>query len=332
MVFNMTNVYIVSTPYHLLISMVKILQGNRIGQDELVIQDKSVFSSNLCHNVEKIFKKVVVCNKSPTYLYFHILMWRNRCSRKIPFLYNKLKKYSNIDESLFNGREIFIYHDYSSLACLLNISKIEYNLVEDGLNRFQYSLSSFKKTRSRLYPIWERLLGVSWKPFGHSKYVKSIEVNDEHNLRIKHPNILVVNRAQLFRSLTQDDINMIAQIFDYQPIGCEISEESTLLLTQPLAEDNLLSHSKKIALYQYLVKKYNVGKLYIKVHPREREDYTKIFPNAVILGNNGVPFELLLLKENFHFKRAITAFSTAIDAVFCADEKIQMGQEWTLNF
>jgi len=45
-----------------------------------------------------------------------------------------------------------------------------------------------------------------------------------------------------------------------------------------------------------------------------------------------VPFELFLLKEKCHFKRAITAFSAAIDAVFCAEEKIQMGQDWTLNF
>lgn len=327
----MTKVYIIITPYQLLISITKTILAHRIGRDVLIVCDKREIQSVFLNNARCVFKDVIVIKKRPPVFYLNILLWRNRISRRIPFLFNMLKRYIELDESYFKNKEIFIFNDLSAIGCLLNLSKIKYNLIEDGLNLFQHELH-FENSRCSFHKIWDSILGVSWKSFGQSKLTKTIEVNDGQNLCIKHPNILVVNRAQLFRSLTQDDINMIAQIFGYQPTGCEISEESTLLLTQPLAEDNLLSHSKKIALYQYLVKKYNVGKLYIKVHPREREDYTKIFPNAVILGNNGVPFELLQLKEDFHFKRAITAFSTAIDAVFCADEKIQMGQEWTLNF
>ena len=51
-----------------------------------------------------------------------------------------------------------------------------------------------------------------------------------------------------------------------------------------------------------------------------------------ILSNNKIPFELYQLKEKFHFRRAISTFTTAMDSIFCADEKIQMGEEWTRNF
>ena len=328
----MIKTYLISTPYHLLISIIKTILANRIAQDELIIIDKRFIQHHFLQNAHTIFKKITIINQHPTVSYLHILLWRNRISRRIPFLYNMLKKYTTIDEAYFKNKEVYMFYDLTYLACLLNVSKIEYNLIEDGLNQFQQSSNSDTRRRSSFSFLWDSILGVSWKAFGQSKLNKSIEVNDGKNLHIKHPNIIVANRAKFFRSLTQENIDMIAKIFDYQPIGYQISEESTLLLTQPLVEDKLLSQSKKNALYKYLVKKYAIGKLYIKVHPREKEDYTKIFPNAVILGNRNIPFELLLLKENFHFKRAITAFSTAIDAVFCADEKINMGQEWTLNF
>ncbi len=68
------------------------------------------------------------------------------------------------------------------------------------------------------------------------------------------------------------------------------------------------------------------------MHPREKEDYSKIFPDAIILGNQKIPFEIYQLKEKFRFNKAITTFSTLMDAIFCADEKISMGAEWTLNF
>lgn len=328
----MIKTYLIGTPYHLLISIVKTILANRIGQDELVIHDKRMIQHKFLQNAQAIFKKVIIIDQSPNIFFFHILLWRNRFSRRIPFFYNMLKKFTTIDDSYFKDKEVYTFYDLTYLACLLNVSKKEYNLIEDGLNYFQQNFDIGAGKRNALSFIWDSISGVSWKAFGQSKLVKSIEVNDKQNILIKHPNVIEVNRARLFRSLKQNDIDIIAQIFDYQSSGFQISENSTLLLTQPLAEDHLLSHSKKIALYQHLVKEYTIGKLYIKVHPRETEDYTQMFPKAIILGSRNVPFEILLLKENFHFKRVVTAFSTAIDAVFCADEKIIMGQEWTLNF
>ena len=326
----MTNVYIVNSPYHLLITLAKTLLAHREGKDELIVENPQAIQSQCLHNASHLFKRIIVIN--PIIAYFHVLIWRNRVTKRVRLLRNMLQHFLQIDEAYFRDKEIFMYYDCSALGCLLNNAQIEYNLIEDGLNRFQHDLACLFPHRSIFSPVWDTLLGVSWKSFGQSKYTKSIEVNDGDNLCLDHPNIVVANRNQMFNSLTEEGIDILANIYGYQPMNCPVEGESTLLLTQPLSEDQLLKHAKKIALYKYLAYKYGIGKLYVKPHPREQEDYTKVFPNAIILQNDRVPFEICQLKDKFHFTRAITAFSTVIDTLFCADEKIRMGQEWTLNF
>ena len=136
----------------------------------------------------------------------------------------------------------------------------------------------------------------------------------------------------MFRTLNDSEIDTIAKIFNYQPLNIPSLHEASLLLTQPLSEDQLISHEKRIKIFKYLVDKYSIGTLYIKVHPRDKDDYSIIFPNAIVLGMSEIPFEVYLLKERLHFRRAISAFTTLMDAVFCADEKIQLGMDWVLNF
>ena len=326
----MTNLYIICTPYQLLICIAKTLLAHREGKDELIVSNIKGIEPQWLRNAGSLFSKTVVLH--PTRTYFHVLLWKNRLSRHIRFCNKILYKFLGIDDSFFKGKEVFVFNDFSAIGCLLNAAQIEYNLIEDGLNRFQHSLASLFPSRSIFSSLWDSLLGVSWKALGQSKYTKSIEVNDSTNLCIEHPNIIVSNRNHLFSSLTEKDIDILANIFGYQPLDCGFERDSTLLLTQPLSEDHLISHSSKISLYRHLVKQYGTGKLYIKPHPREHEDYGLIFPEAMILKNSSIPFEICQLKDSFHFKRIITAFSTAIDAIICADEKIQMGQEWTLHF
>jgi len=329
----MSNLYIISTPYQLLIAIVKTILAHRIGKDDLVVwsYEKS-FNPQIMSNAGKIFHTITIVKCSTTMSYLHILLWRNRLTRLFPRHFKILKKFIGVDEETFRDKEIYIFMDHCSLGCLLNISKIKYNLIEDGLNFYQYNLDTFKKTRCFLSPLWDHLLGTSWKCFGESPYTKTIEVNTKEKILVKHDHIIVKNRKEMFKELKLEEINYIANIFCYKPQHINIIPGATLLLTQPLSEDGLISHSKKIALYKHLKKKYAIGTLYIKAHPREREDYSKVFPDAIIFEASKIPFEIYQLKEKFHFKRAVTAYSTAIDAIFCADEKITFGKEASLNF
>ena len=324
MVFNMTNVYIVSTPYHLLISIVKTILANRVGQDIIIIYKKNISSSTI-KNVQKFFKEVYGYNQME--ILFNLICLKISLS-KIQPLFFFLKQEYGIDKKWFQKKEIFLFNDHSYFGCLLNAYEIDYNLIEDGLDSFKPQKQRKICAEDLLY----KLLGFSWDYWGTSKYIKSIEVNDGDNLSVNHSNIIVQNREQMFKKLAPEQIDIIACVFGYKPLKNVELGEKTLLLTQPLSEDSLVNHEIKIHIYKHLVDKYATGKLYIKVHPREKEDYKKQFPDAIILGNQAIPFEVYQLKEKFHFNKAITVFSTAINAVFCADEKVSMSPEWMMNF
>lgn len=321
----MTKVYIIETPYHLLISTTKTILEKRIGKD-IVLLYKQNFSSITIKRLKTIFKEVLCFNMIENFISLLNLKLRQK---KIPLLPLFIKQNHNINEEWLRNKEVFIFNDNDYYGCFLNFIKKDYNLIEDGLNCFSFDLAaSARKYRHKLYP----LLGFSWGCFGESKNTKTIEVNDINRMRIKYPNSIEINRDQLFKCLDDDGVDTIAYVFNYQPLLSSPKGDCSLLLTQPLSEYGYVSHSKKIEIYKYLATKYAIGTLYIKAHPREKEDYSKILPNAIILSNNKIPFELYQLKEKFHFRRAISTFTTAMDSIFCADEKIQMGEEWTRNF
>ncbi len=321
------NIYIIDTQYHLLISIAKTLLDNRVGKDSVIIMRKNI-SSKIVYNVQFLFKDCMIYSNRFKIL-LNVFLTKIQ-QNKIPFLSQIIKKRNFLFNFIAYDSEIYIYDDNSYFGCWLNNAKIYYNHIEDGLDNFK--LFKYKNKRIKIYDFIYRLLGISWDYWGTSKFIKSIEVNENRNLRLSHNNIIVQNREQMFKKLTPEQIDIIARIFNYKPLKNIVSGDKTLLLTQPLSEDSLVSHETKIHIYKHLVDKYAIGKLYIKIHPREKEDYTKLFPDAIILGNQDIPFEVYQLKEKFHFKKAITVFSTAINAVFCADEKISMSPEWMMNF
>ena len=324
----MKKLYIISTPYHLLISSVKTLLEHREGQDSIIIV-KDAVPLEPRTNAKLIFKNVITSYNQYNVLLYTLLLKIQQS--KIPLISKIAQKKENKLSTLFsNYSDIYIFDDNSYFGCWLNNAKIYYNHIEDGLNYLQFPL--YKTKRMHIYELFYKFLGISWNYWGKSEYTKSIEVNENKNLRIKHSNIIEKNRKQLFEQLSPKQIDLLAKIFDYHPLNKIEIGDKTLLITDPLFEDGIMSHAKKIQIYKHIVKNYAVGKLYIKMHPREKEDYTKIFPDAIILGNQKMPFEIYQLKENFRFKKAITTFSTLINAIFCADENISMGIEWTLNF
>lgn len=105
-------------------------------------------------------------------------------------------------------------------------------------------------------------------------------------------------------------------------VGCE-----TLLLTQPLSEDSggRLSELEKIDIYRKLLSGYDESKVLIKIHPREKTDYSCYFPQAKIL-QTPCPMELLMLL-GLQVKRAVSVNSTAIFNLGNSVEKIISGYD-----
>lgn len=324
----MRNIYIVDTPYHLLIAAIKTLVANREGLDSIIIMKKDI-PTEIQNRTSLIYREVI--NTYNRYTIFANIVLLNIQKIELPLISKVIKKRTNKLLQIFSSNtETYIFDDTFYFGCWLNNAGIAYHLIEDAIN--YYKGPKKKRFRMKIYDCLYRVLGISWDYWGTSKLVKSIEVNENKDLRVSHNNIIEQNRETLFKQLTSKQIDIIASIFNYQPLRNVISGKKTLLLTQPLSEDNLISHTKKVKLYKHLVKKYGIGTIYIKVHPREREDYSKIFPEAIILGNPKIPFELYQLKEKLHFNRAVTAYSTAIHTITCADEIIKHSSEWAMSF
>ena len=324
----MSNVYICTTPYHLLISAVKVSLHSTKKKDDVIICNKSAFTSETLAHLSTIFGNVYVA--SHKFSLFVIFLLKNRFLKKYSISDFFLKKILGYNKDYFQKKNVYIYADYCSIGCLLNLEMISYNIIEDGLNRYKFNLYPDKK--HRFHHFIEILLGFSWKTGIESQFLNQIEVNELPNIPINGCKVIVSNREKMFSKLSPEEIDTIARLFNYIPFKMGKNSDKTILLTQPLSEDNIVDLQTKINIYRFLISKYAIGELYIKIHPREKCNYANYFPNAIILGAAKIPFEIYQLKENFHFKRAITAFSTAIDSISCADEKISMNERWVRNF
>lgn len=98
--------------------------------------------------------------------------------------------------------------------------------------------------------------------------------------------------------------------YDYKNID---AKNAVIIITQPLLEDNVLSknqHQKLIDLFIKECKGYK--KIYLKLHPREKNDnkYQSI-PNLILIPNT-IPFEMFKI-NGINFSKGITYNSTAIN-------------------
>lgn len=73
-------------------------------------------------------------------------------------------------------------------------------------------------------------------------------------------------------------------------------------------------------------KKYCTEPLFIKTHPRDTTDYSKLFPTAVILPRT-MPSEVLNFCLPFKFQRAVTVQSWVLRGFTAAEEKVFVGLE-----
>lgn len=319
----MVNTYICTTPYHLLISIIKVLLNKEEGKHDLILDQLTNFSSETLENVNysNLFKSVILSSAQFNYkakvdFFLH----------KLGFVPNRLFSESPLSKEYFIDKNIFIFHDLHYFGQLLNSFKIPYNLIEDGCNVFKMNIPC-----NRNIPFWRIFCKIrGLYPVGLSPLIKTIEVNSAENLLIKKNNVIECPRGTMFKALSEEQKKKVCEIFGLKQKDWIIKSNSTLLLTQPLCEDGIMSHDAKIALFKYLIQKYGSSNLYIKSHPRDTDDYDKIFPNAVVFRNNKIPLELI--NCTCEFDKVITAFSTAIYSEMNAKEKIFFGLKESLAF
>lgn len=329
-----TNLYICHTAYHLLIALIKAM--NNEDRNELILCQACNLDEKMIKRVKdsRVFHEVLVYKNMDDYS--PELDLRTNIFTRSKILKQRVKK--RFDINYLKNKELFIFNDITFFGKTFNIFRMKYNLIEDGLDCFKNTVFlNYVDKKNSFREAIKLVLGISIRNYGRSFYTKTIEVNDGNGIYLKKTKkIRVVPRKEMFEQMTDMQKKQIVNIFldknEVEYLHSLRLEDASLLITQPLSEDGIVEEDRKIKIYEYLIRHYGTSRIYIKTHPREKTDYYGIFPGCEILQLKKCPLEVFAFVEGFHFKKVITAFSTAIHSIEFCDEKVLMGQEWVKQF
>ncbi len=305
----MTNrkIYVCHTLYHLLICLYK----------EEIYSNLEISLSSSIPDVDNLEKKL----KSKT-INIHIL---EESSGESEELLSVLKD-AGLSYSKFDSN-CFIFNDATPIGRTLIKHGIYYNLIEDGLNCFTYSIFSQKLWK---YYVKKYILHRI-QPHGFSRYCLGIEVNSLVNLPKdpRYKKFIEVPRRTLFDNSNSYQNDIVIDIFGVNRVI--VKSPAVLILTQPLAYDNwyktpterFQSIQEQYDYFDDIVQEYRTlgYNVYLKVHPRDIVDYSKL---PVELLPSNIPMEIIELMLIGRFEFGITHSSTVLDFLTCVDKKITL--------
>lgn len=332
--FQRVDIYVCTTSYHLLISLIKALKSGH--PSKLILNTKDTLPEVVVERIrqsgifEEVYFKPYLDQKNQELVYpANKLMWKKSLRSQLDQMLSWWEHKENYT--------YYLYNDVSIIGKWLNSHKMEYHLLEDGCDTYKLeSILSLNYQEPRIKRWIKKRLGIGFYSFGLSDYSKTIEVNSLDGILIKSRNVIEKPKKELFQSLTKAEGQRILSIYleeaQKQQLQKKLSQfpsgEVSLLLTQPWADDHELSKESHRSLYEDIVKEYAKYSLVIKPHPRDRVDYTEIFPKALILDCPYLPVELLDLLGELSVQQAITLSSTSIHSLSFVEEKVVLGMEY----
>lgn len=225
-------------------------------------------------------------------------------------LYFICKKY-NLDKITVSGQDHIVGANFFK-------KRFKIFLYEDGIaNYSEKILKNQSELKERLFKEKNILKKIICKSilispsFGFDDNVLKVYLTGLDNIpSFIKDKVELINVQELWNKKTIEKQVEILNTFSFDSnIKERIKGKTTILFTQPLSEDNVISEIEKIEIYSKILKNYSKDEVVIKTHPRETTDYKKIFKDYLIL-DNPFPFEIMNLL-GIKFKRAVTLFSTA---------------------
>ena len=210
-----------------------------------------------------------------------------------------------------NKEKISMYGlDHYALAMRLFYKEKMY-VIEEGTFNYTFVPESIKEKIKKF--IKSFFIEERKKNLGYGEKVKKIYLTE--NLCKEIPKGLekkaeIINLKELWNKKSEEEKKIILNVFDFNPeILKKVNENTVMLFTQPLSEDNVITEEEKIELYSKILKKYENQSVIIKPHPREKTDYSIYFSNCYVMKEK-YPIEILEL-VGINIKKVITIFSSA---------------------
>ncbi|WP_035778363.1 glycosyltransferase family 52 [Butyrivibrio sp. MC2013] len=247
-------------------------------------------------------------------------------------------------------RSIYVFCDSDPIGYYLDYAHIPYHAVEDGLNCLVTFDAAYYDNRGHfgLKSFFSKKLGLIHIQNGYGKYCLDMEVNDISVLKRSCPYYVELKRSSLIDALSVSEKEMILKAFvreekeirkalatstpldntkqDDQVLNTgeasAIGSDKTLILTEPLCD---LETRKR--LFDDIVSHYKAkGTVFIKPHPRDELDYTKLYPFDIVF-DPMMPMEMLSFFEGVHFDRVVSVY-TNLDGINYADKKVRLGNSF----
>lgn len=187
-------------------------------------------------------------------------------------------------------------------------------MIEEGTATYTRLIEE-KSFKGILIKIFNKFLFLEEREniYGYGEKVKKIYLTE--NLCKEIPKGLekkaeIINLKDLWNKKSEEEKKIILDTFNFNDEILEKVDENTIMLfTQPLSEDNVITEEEKVELYSKILKKYDNQSIIIKPHPREKTDYSKYFSSCYVMKER-YPVEILEL-VGINIKKAITIFSSA---------------------
>lgn len=343
-------IYICHTFYHVYVACLKELNlpengGNVMrGQASLMLSSLSNDFGDLKERAEKsgLFEEVIPYEEKgedffPELSRYHkdrgnillnmiarIKYTRRMGKLQAPFVPVDLRKY----------QDIYVFCDSDPIGYYLNVHKIYYHALEDGLDCIRYYDTARYDNRGHFgLKAWMAERNFIFIQNGYAKYCLDMEVNDISVLKYPCKKYREVSRRGLAEGLGEKEKEMLVSIFvaDREKLEKKLSygpghEHKVLILSEPLCDLKTRERIFRDIIAEYGCIEGQKVQVLIKPHPRDALDYEKLFAEYIVLDGK-FPMEILNYIKDLVFDRVITVF-TVTDAILFAKEKIFLGEDF----
>ena len=233
---------------------------------------------------------------------FYRVEWpRKNISKVLKLLYLRITKSWRFP--FLKTAEIYCLDNLQLTSALVGNRK--FNVLEDGVEN--YTL-----LRPRKLGVLKKIVGgplMGKHPFGYSDSAKKVILTGLSAIPLPlRDKTEIIDINEKWDNLVTEFKRLIKELYGLsENMICDFKECNSVLFTQPLSEDGAISEEEKIDIYKEII---GEKKIAIKPHPREKTNYSVIFPHNTILEPT-IPIELLSF-VGVRFKDVYTIFSTAV--------------------
>lgn len=294
--------YVCSTPYHLYVSLCRIVKEKNISYLYLTTHDENVY------NLFTKWYDRLIKNE-----YVYDVLIRKRSNLKEKLFIENLKdtiEFNKIKHIIENATLInFAWHPYGLYSTSEYIFK-KFNksiFIEEGSNLYLKVKPSNKIQFIKKYFYRKNL-----EFYKDDKLLKILVQFPERYPQHLRPKISKLDLDEIFNEISKEDKQSIIDIFDTKLDLDIFFNDCIIILTQPLSEDGYITEEEKKSIFKGLVDKYRKNyKVILKKHPREN---TKYNINDTIEIEGSFPSEIFRLLD-IKFEKAIGVCTSAVNSI-----------------